>query len=139
MQIDKALTLMLAHYQKGELKIAGQHEDVLIVRKHGDVERLETFDLGFPIGLQEDCGDFFGEATVSLEPGDGVVLYTDGITEAENSAGEFYGVNRLTETVSSHWDKPAEDIKQIVLDEVLAYIGDRKAYDDLTLIVLKKR
>jgi sigma-B regulation protein RsbU (phosphoserine phosphatase) len=139
MQIDKNFTLLLAHYQDQTLTVAGQHEGVLIVRASGEVEWMDTLDLGFPIGVEEDLGDYFRIATVSLEPGDGVMLYTDGITEAVNMAEEIYGINRLAETVSCHWDKPAAEIKQAVIGEVLEYIGDQKVYDDLTLIVLKQK
>jgi sigma-B regulation protein RsbU (phosphoserine phosphatase) len=139
MQIDRNLTLLLAHHQDQTLTFAGQHESVLIARASGEIEWMDTLDLGFPIGLEEDLGDHFRIATVSLEPGDGVVLYTDGITEAENTAGEMYGVNRLAETVNRHWDKPAEEIKQAVIDEVVEHIGAQKIYDDLTLIVLKQK
>jgi sigma-B regulation protein RsbU (phosphoserine phosphatase) len=139
MQMDKNFTLLLAHYQDQTLTVVGQHESVLIVRASGEVEWMDTFDLGFPIGLEEDLGDYFRIATVSLEPGDGVMLYTDGITEAVNMAEEIYGIDRLAETVSCHWDKPVAEIKQAVIDEVLEYIGDQEIYDDLTLIVLKQK
>jgi serine phosphatase RsbU (regulator of sigma subunit) len=67
----------------------------LVVRQSGQVERVDTIDLGFPLGLEADVAGHIAEATISLEPGDGVVLYTDGITEAENINGERYGLEAI--------------------------------------------
>ena len=78
-------------------------------------------------------------ATVSLQPGDGVVLYTDGITEAENMEKELYGLERLCDVISRHWDKSPEEIKQAAIDDVIRFIGKQKVYDDLTLVVLKQK
>jgi serine phosphatase RsbU (regulator of sigma subunit) len=139
MGADKTLTFALVKYQDGQLKIVGQHEEMLVVRKDGKVERMDTIDLGFPIGLEEDIAGWVAEAMVSLQPGDGVVLYTDGITEAENTERELYGLERLCEMVSQHWDKSAEGIKQAVVDNVIRFIGKQKVYDDLTLVVLKQK
>ena len=138
MGADKTLTFALVNYQEGQLKIVGQHEELLIVRKGGQVERLDTMDLGFPIGLEEEISQWIESATVRLEPGDGVVLYTDGITEAENMQKKLYGLERLCEVVSQHWDVSAEEIKQAVVDDVTRYIGEQKVYDDITLVVLKQ-
>jgi sigma-B regulation protein RsbU (phosphoserine phosphatase) len=74
-----------------------------------------------------------------LQPGENVVLYTDGITEAENAEGKLYGIERLCEMVGQHWDRSAEAIKQAVVDDVTGYIGQQKVYDDLTLVVLKQK
>jgi serine phosphatase RsbU (regulator of sigma subunit) len=76
---------------------------------------------------------------VQLQPGDGVVLYTDGLIQARNKAGELYGPERLREVVSRHWDQPAEAIKQAVIKEVCQHIGRQKVADDLILLVLKQK
>ncbi|HBB31881.1 MAG TPA: hypothetical protein DDZ80_26350 [Cyanobacteria bacterium UBA8803] len=60
---------------------------MILVRRGGKVERIDTIDLGFPLGLEADIAPFVAQAEVKLNPGDGVVLYTDGITEAENIEG----------------------------------------------------
>src|SRR5919202_742235 len=84
MRCEKHLTLTLIDYEKGVLSLSGQHEAMIVVRSNGSVEQIDTMDLGFPIGLTEDIADFVAEARVQLNPGDVVVLYTDGITEAED-------------------------------------------------------
>jgi serine phosphatase RsbU (regulator of sigma subunit)/DNA-binding LacI/PurR family transcriptional regulator len=139
MQADKTLTLVFVNYQHGTLKIVGQHEEVLVVRNSGQVERVDTMNLGFPIGLEESIADFVGEATVSLQPGESVVLYTDGITEAENAEKTLYGIERLYDVISRYWDQSAEAIKQAAVDDVTRFIGQQNIYDDLTIMVLKQK
>jgi serine phosphatase RsbU (regulator of sigma subunit) len=139
MGADKTLTFALIDYLDGQLKIVGQHEEILVVRQGGQVERVNTIDLGFPIGLKAEIEKWVASATISLQPGDCVILYTDGITEAENLEKKLYGVERLCDVVSRHWDKSAEEIKQAVIDDVLWYIGEQKFYDDLTLVVFKQK
>ncbi|AFY84859.1 putative ATPase [Oscillatoria acuminata PCC 6304] len=139
MRTDKNLTLALLDYADGVLRISGQHEEILIVRGTGEIERLDTVDLGFPVGLELDIADFITQAEVTLNPGDGVVLYTDGIPEAENMAKEFYGMDRLCEVVSQHWQESAEAIRELVIQDVREFIGEQKVFDDITLVVMKQR
>jgi len=139
MDSDKNLTLCLLDYQSGELKLSGQHEEMVVVRRDGQVELVDTIDLGFPIGLDNDIADFIDQTTVQLHPGDGVVLYTDGITEAENTDGEQYGLERLCGVVSRHWSQSAEEIKETVIADVRQHIGEQEVYDDITLVVLKQK
>ncbi len=138
MNAEKSLTLAFVNYKKGVLKIVGQHEEVLVVRRNGHVERIDTISLGFPLGLMENIAEFVNEATINLAPGDGIVLYTDGITEAINAREEMYGIEQLCCIISQNWDKDAEGIKQAVVDDVVRHIGQQKIYDDLTLVVLKR-
>jgi serine phosphatase RsbU (regulator of sigma subunit) len=139
MQSDKNLTLALVDYHDGVMKLTGQHEELLLVRSGGKVERIDTIDLGFPIGLEENISDFIADTEVTLAAGDGVVLYTDGITEAENVKGLQYGLDRLCDIVSLHWQKSADLIRQAVVDDLYAFIGDHHIYDDITLLICKQR
>lgn len=77
--------------------------------------------------------------TITLQAGEGIVLYTDGITEAKNPANEQYGLDRLCAVISQHWDQSAEVIKQAVVTDVVTFISTQKVYDDLTLVVLKQQ
>ncbi|RKZ92516.1 MAG: hypothetical protein DRR19_04020 [Candidatus Parabeggiatoa sp. nov. 1] len=138
MKTGKNMTLALLSYQQGQLVLTGQHEEMIVVR-NGEVELIDTVDLGFPIGLEEDIADFVSQTSVSLNPGDVVVLYTDGITEAENLAREQYGLERLCEVVQHNWQKTADDIQQAVIDDVHQFIGKQKVFDDITLLVLKQK
>lgn len=145
MQADKSLTLILLDYTPpvnggpGQVRFSGQHEELIVVRQGGAVELVDTLDLGFPIGLDDDIADFVAERTIQLQPGDGLVLYTDGITEAENDAGEQYELERLCTVVSEHWSKSSAEIKDVVIADVMTHIGEHEVYDDITLLVVKQK
>lgn len=138
MRTDKTLTLAVMNYTQGTLSISGQHEETLVVRQGGTVERIDTIDLGFPIGMQENIAEFIDHALVRLNPGDGIVLYTDGLTEAENPEGKQYQLDRLCQVVSQHWSASATQIRQAIIDDLRAHIDRQRVYDDITLVVLKQ-
>ncbi|TVR07363.1 MAG: hypothetical protein EA395_12980 [Phormidium sp. GEM2.Bin31] len=138
MQSDKNLSLCLIDYHEGLLKLSGQHEEVIIAREEG-IERVDTIDLGFPIGLDTNILEFINGHHLHLNPGDVVVLYTDGITEAENQHKQLYGIERLCQVISQSRECTAEVILQGVIEDVRRHIGRHKVYDDITLLVIKRR
>ncbi|GAB4133587.1 MAG: AAA family ATPase [Cyanobacteria bacterium J069] len=140
MNSDRNMTLALLDYQSGSIRLSGQHEEMLVIREGGIVERVDTIDLGFPVGLVSDIADFVNQTEVKLHPGDGVVLYTDGITEAVNANKAMYGLERLCEVVSQNWHQSADEIRRRVIEDVQHYIGEgNKVYDDISLLVLKQK
>lgn len=96
-------------------------------------------DLGFPIGLEEEIGEFVTQAEVQLNPGDVVVLYTDGIPEAFDINKKQYGLERLWEVVVENRQCSAQEIREAVIDDVRRYIGTQKVFDDITLVVMKQK
>lgn len=138
MQSDKNLTLSLLDYADGKLRFSGQHEEVLIVRQGGKIERIDTLDLGFMVGLIPDIKEFIAHSEVKLAIGDGVVLYTDGLTEARNLKEEMYGVERLCEVISQAWEQTAQEVQESVVEHVREYISTQKVLDDITLLVVKR-
>ncbi|MCT7997012.1 AAA family ATPase [Laspinema olomoucense] len=139
MNSDKNMTLMLLDYCAGKLTLSGQHEEALVVRSDGTVECIDTFDLGFPIGLIEEISDFVRTTEIHLNSGDVVGLYTDGITEAVNSNWVQYGLEPIIESIRHHLQGNAREICQAVIEDVRRHIGKQKIYDDLTLIILKQK
>lgn len=141
MGVDKTLTLSLLEYSPtdGMLSLSGQHEDIIVVKNDGRLELIDTFDLGFPIGLEKDIAAFVSQAKIQLNPGEVVVLYTDGITEAENLDGKRYGIDRFCEIVKNAWQMEAEKIRQAVIDDLRQFIGKNKVLDDITLLILKRK
>ena len=89
---------------------------------------------GIPIGLFPDSA--FCAATVTLSPGDLVVLYSDGITEAGIGEAEPFGESRLESLVAAHRHRPLADIQQTVLDAVRKWSG-RDPEDDMTLLLIR--
>lgn len=139
MASNKNLSLALLDYEHGLLTLSGQHEEMIIVRQNGELERFDTIDLGFPIGLEEEIGDFLDKKEMRLYEGDVVVLYTDGISEAENEQRQMYGVDRLCEVICASASGTAQDIRQAVIDDLRSHIGSQKVYDDITLLVIKQK
>ncbi len=139
MNVDRSLSLALLDYHKGRVRLSGQHEQLIVIRQNGTVELLDTFDLGFPVGVVNNIAEFVAESQVELAAGDGLVLYSDGVVEAENVAGEFYGLDRLCQVVSQNWGQSAEAIKDAVVADVRAFIGQHTVYDDLTLLVMRQK
>ena len=74
----------------------------------------------------------------SFEPGDLLVLYSDGILEAANGADEQFGEKRVRAVVRSNFDQPAEEIRNRILTAVRDFTGDVQAADDQTLLVIRK-
>ncbi len=138
MQIMRALTLIVLDYQGGRVKVSGLHEHVILIRKGGAVELVNTSELGFLIGINEEIDYFLDETEVSIKSGDGLVLFTDGITEAVNMNNQMYGLDRLTKVVSHSWTSTAEEIKQAVINDIRHYVGEQKIYDDIALLVIKQ-
>lgn len=139
MNTDKNLTLSILNYTEGLLMISGQHEEVLVVRREGELQRIDTIDLGFPIGLDEEITQFISKIYMELKPEDGIVLYTDGITEACNIDNQQYGLNRLCEVIRCHWCNSAHQIQNAVIEDLKEFIGNQKQFDDITLLILKRK
>ncbi|WP_442921746.1 SpoIIE family protein phosphatase [Microcoleus sp. ARI1-A5] len=138
MKSEKSLTLAILNYSEGWVSISGQHEETIIVRLGGEIERVDTMDLGFPIALDDDIAEFISQISIELHPGEGIVLYTDGIPEAKDIKKKQYGVEPMCEVISKNWHLSAGEIKQAVIDDVRRHIGRQKVFDDITLLVLKR-
>ncbi|MEG4852418.1 AAA family ATPase [Microcoleus sp. B5-D4] len=140
MDSGKNMSLSLLEYRgDNTLHLSGQHEEVIVVRDSGEVERIDTIELGFPIALEADIADFIASTEIQLNSGDVVVLYTDGITEAFDMNKNQYGIEPLIEVVVLNREKSATEIKQAVIDDVRRYIGEQKVFDDITLVVIKQK
>jgi len=88
------------------------------------------------LGLMD--GVAYDEQVVELQPGDMLVVYSDGLTEALNETGEFYGEERLQALFPTLTALSAKDAGTRILASADAFIGETKPYDDLSLVVLKR-
>ncbi|OYQ65472.1 serine/threonine protein phosphatase [Pseudanabaena sp. SR411] len=139
MNCDKSLSLILMDYHDHKLYISGQHESVIVVRTNGEIEIIDTDSLGFPIGLTDEITEFIFELEIHLDLGDIVLLYTDGIPEAENQNKQHYGLKRLIQVISESHEKPIDQIREIVINDVREFIGSHKVHDDITFMVIKRK
>jgi sigma-B regulation protein RsbU (phosphoserine phosphatase) len=112
---------------------AGHPYPLLYRARTKDFGRLRNG--GLILGILPD--ERYEEDSVKLEPGDVLVLYTDGITEAENGI-ELFGEERLRHVVAEQAHRPAEDIQEALFQFVLAFSGQTQAMDDRTVIVMKR-
>lgn len=79
----------------------------------------------------------FSEHTVSYLPGDLLVLYTDGVTEAMNLKEELFSEERLESVILSHINDPPEVIRQAILQKVSEFVGEAEPHDDLSLFIIR--
>lgn len=139
MHDDNYMTMVLIkHVGGGKFTYAGAHESILVYRRSThQVETLSTD--GTWLGLQDDIGAFLEEHEVELEPGDALILYTDGITEAKNPQGVQYNIDRLRDMVirqGSMSMPSAQKIRDGIIDDVMSWSRTRQ--DDVTVLVLRR-
>ena len=109
------------------------HNPPLVVREDGEIEWL--LEGGVALGVLPDAQ--YEERPLALRYGDLLLLYTDGVSEAESPSGEQYGQRRLEQTLVRLRHLPAQEILNAVVEDVLAWAGARGQHDDLTLMVVK--
>src|SRR5206468_10028919 len=107
----------------------------LVISTNGAMRCLET--TGVPLGLLPDVT--FPTSETELEPGDKVVIYSDGISEARGPASDFYGVERLRRVVKLNASCNWEQLHDAILDDVRAFTQDTPQADDITLVVMEWR
>jgi sigma-B regulation protein RsbU (phosphoserine phosphatase) len=114
-----------------EMSNAGQPRPLLY--RQGKVEALDVS--GIPLGLLDVSS--YESYSLTLAPGDAVVLLSDGITEAENSFRQQFGEHGLTDLVKKHGDSPAADLLSRIFEGVDRFTGSSKLDDDRTVVVVK--
>ena len=121
--------------QKGLLQYvnAGHNPPFVVHKGRGEVILLKA--KGIAMGVLDDYA--LEQKELKLDGNDTIVLYTDGITEAINNAGEQFGDKRLIETVNENLDLPAAEIIAKVKDTVFAFAQEQPQFDDFTMVVLK--
>lgn len=113
---------------------AGHHPAYLVRAADGAVEELNR--TGIPLGVLEEVN--WNSMQVTIEHGDTLVLYTDGITDAANAGEQFFSTERLLETVRKQAEKPAQETLDRVLSDVHTWVGDAQQFDDITLMVITR-
>jgi sigma-B regulation protein RsbU (phosphoserine phosphatase) len=121
-------------YPQGRrLLLTNAGQPLPLIRRGGHVEYLAA--AGVPLGLLE--GASYDQTELLLEPGDLLLLASDGITETQSDFGEEYGIRRLREFVESHSDASANELLEAIFADVQAFSAGRRQRDDRTVIVVK--
>jgi sigma-B regulation protein RsbU (phosphoserine phosphatase) len=113
--------------------IRAGHNAPFIRRASGSLERLQTGDL--PLGI--DAGARFTCGTVTMAPGDLLVIFTDGLIEAVNGADWEFGETRLLEVLKSSDGAGAQATLKNLLSTVDAFVGQTRQHDDITCLLLR--
>jgi sigma-B regulation protein RsbU (phosphoserine phosphatase) len=135
--VHQFATFFLARVERDSLRLTfsnAGHNWPVVIRANGERTFLERG--GTVLGILENLE--FEEAEVALGPGDLVVLYTDGISEAMNAGREQFGEERLYEAVeSAPPGVPAREVADRLHRTLREFLGDLEPQDDLTLLVLR--
>src|SRR6266850_1203444 len=112
------------------------HPSPILIRQNGSAE--EAFTEGsFPVGLVPHAEYF--TAAVKLEPGDTLVLFSDGVTEAMDPKEDFFGIPRLVQLLTGQNDTPLDELQKLLLEAVENFSRGASQADDLTLLLVRYR
>ncbi|MCK9631468.1 MAG: SpoIIE family protein phosphatase [Methanoregula sp.] len=112
---------------------AGHNPPIVLRKKTGEIEELTL--TGMAVGALEDAT--YSQQEIPLAPGDVMVLYTDGITEAVNDREEMYDLPRLIETIRNNSNSSSKELADEIISSVFAFSGTTPQFDDITLMVVK--
>lgn len=113
--------------------VRASHPSPLIMRR-GEVRELYAGG-SFPVGLVEQAS--YEAVRIQLQPGDTLLLYTDGVTEAEDRERNLFGVGRLKEVLSRHQGRSLADLQAGILNAVERFAAGTSQSDDITLLVVR--
>jgi len=113
---------------------AGHNPPFLQRNDHQHPEKLNG-DAGVILGILEDA--IYQEHTTTLNPGDVLLMYTDGVIEARNPAGQQFGEERLQELLQKYQSLPSDKLWQRIHQAIHRHINGAEQHDDITLLVLK--
>jgi phosphoserine phosphatase RsbU/P len=109
------------------------HNAPMLRRASGALERLDVG--GVPLGILSDCA--YECASLDLCPGDTLLIFTDGVVEAENDRSDEYGEGRLIQVFNANSGLAANEILQVIMRDVLAFTGSAPQHDDITCLIAK--
>ncbi len=131
---------MVLDLEKFEITYASAgHEPLILIRKKEDQVTFLKPN-GYP--FSELHSDMFEERicqkTALIHTGDLLFLYTDGLTDAENTKGEMFGEDRLYETLLDLHHHPVSQIPELIVERIEKFSGAAQQNDDITMIILKR-
>lgn len=131
---DRFVTIVLVSiHEDGTVHFINAGHNPILYVHDGHVQILEAHAL--PMGIMKDAN--YEEQELRLQPTDGLVIYTDGVTEARNEARKEFGLERLLDVVKKFWNTTSCEIMQAIQNELKVFCGDAPQHDDSTLVVVK--
>ena len=109
------------------------HNNPILRRAGGQIERLDVG--GLPFGIMPDVK--FDSATITLAPGDWLIIFTDGVVEAENAQQSEYGEARLLAAIDAGTSVEPSEMLHRIMAEVDRFVGTTPQHDDVTCMLLK--
>lgn len=129
------MILGILNRDSGELRYTnGGHNPALVIRANGEHEELRP--TGMPVGLMPSAQ--YTQASVELGPGDLLVLYTDGITEAANPEDDEYGIERLAEICKKHREASLDDLAAAIEQNLDEFAQGVPYADDRTFVLTRR-
>ncbi len=114
---------------------ASHQKAILLRTEESKIELLDTN--GLFIGAIEEASESYDELSVKMNYGDRIILYTDGIPEANNEGRKDYSNARLEEVIIVNRRLPLDEFANFILEDVQRHIGNASVEDDITLIVIE--
>ena len=111
------------------------HNPPLVARNNGLIEELDSG--GFPLGIMPMADFELGK--IQLQTGEGLIVFSDGVNEAENIEGEEYGMERFKEVVKNNIARSSAGLRDKIESSVSAFTKTAPANDDITLVIVKRK
>ena len=137
--IDHFASISLLSYEQktNTIEFIGAGNQAMMIWNN-EKNKIELFQQKTdPIGI--DVRSTYKSIKVSLKKGDVAALYTDGIIETLNAAGEQYGTTRLAQLIADNYSQNSKDIVNKIKNDMTSFIGKAQTHDDRTLLIIKAR
>lgn len=119
----------------GEFRFVNAGHETPFIRKKGEKFKPYPIKAGFVLAGMEDMR--YRSGTFTLEPGDMIFEYTDGVTEATNKDNHLFGMERLENTLGKYSDKNVHELLPLVKDDIDEFVAEAPQFDDITMIALE--
>ena len=121
----------------GELTYVNAGHNPPLYLPAGADKAIELEHTGMWLGVDENSK--FEQRTITLQPGDLLLLYTDGVTDAINATGEEYGLERVKEVIYRQRSASPEAISEALIQSLATFTAGSAPFDDITLVLIKRR
>jgi sigma-B regulation protein RsbU (phosphoserine phosphatase) len=112
------------------------HPPAYLISGGDSITQQSLRNTGMPLGI--DAESTWHEETIQLVPGEVLLLYTDGVTDAQNSQGEFIDRHTVLNCIYKNIDLPLHSIQESIFDEIHQFVGGAPRFDDITLVIVKR-